>query len=157
MEENEIKFLLDVHLGKLARYLRMLGIDSIYTNDISNKELEQLAMSDNRILLSRNPFFSKISSISFYHITNEDPFRQFKQVAGHFKLSHHIQPFTRCIICNGLLVKQSKKELENLLQPNTRNFFNEFWQCSFCGHIYWKGSHYERMKRTIERLMTDDG
>jgi len=145
-------FLADVHLGRLARMLRMLGFDTEYRNDYSNDKLLEIAEKENRILLSRNGNFKNKPFIQFLLITDEDSILQLKQVVAQFALHSSFQPFSRCIVCNGHLERKEKESIAALLLENTKRYYNEFWQCSGCRKIYWKGSHYERMLKLLEML-----
>jgi len=148
-----MKFIADVHLGKLAKLLRMLGFDTLYNNSLTNSELISIALQQNRILLSRNAAINnhKAQLKSFY-ISSENPELQLQQVLQNFNLKDHIHPFTRCIACNGSLQPVAKDGILLQLPPNTNQYFNEFWQCDNCNRIYWKGSHYERMNSLIEEI-----
>lgn len=149
----EDPFIADVHLGKLARMLRLLGFDTIYKNDFTINELIKISEEQNRILLSKNNALTKNNSIQSFIVTHEDPFNQLKQVVDHFKLKDQVHPFSRCMVCNGTLETVSKKDIASLLENNTALYFDEFWQCRNCKRIYWKGSHYERMQKTIEGII----
>lgn len=143
------KFIADVHLGKLARSLRLLGFDTVYKNDYSNSQLLQISRQENRVLLSRNVSLQKHTEIESFAITSEDPLQQLKQVIDHFNLRDQFNPFSRCIVCNGILEPVAKEHVQQLLEKNTAQYFNEFRQCDHCKRIYWKGSHYERMLKMI--------
>jgi len=149
------RFIADVHLGKLARLLRMLGFDVVYDNAFTNAELISIAIEQNRILLSRNEAFGKDNSFQSFLIIDEEPDLQLTQVIKHFELKKDLAPFTRCIVCNGLLQSISKEEIKDKLLANAFQYFNEFCQCSNCGRIYWKGSHYERMKKLVEKFLSE--
>ena len=144
-------FIADVHLGKLARMLRMLGIDTVYRNIYQQEDLLNIAKSEQRILLSRNAALS-IEGVNTCLIKDKDTKKQALQVLNHYNLWEHITPFTRCMVCNGLLQEVSKADVLQLLQPKTERYFNLFWQCQGCGHVYWKGAHYDRMLKKIESL-----
>jgi uncharacterized protein len=148
----EVKFIADVHLGKLARYLRLLGFDTWYKNSATNSELKSLASSENRILLSKSELFADDTSFKSCIIKTEDSFLQLKQVIGEFKLKEDFKPFSRCMICNGLLEVVEKNTVEEKLEENTARYYHEFWQCTGCKHVYWKGAHYKRMIQLIEGL-----
>ena len=115
------KFLADVHLGKLARLLRMLGIDTIYKNTFTNKELLDISQEQDRILLSRNASFSKSKMSRSFIVTNENPFVQLKQVFDEFNLKDQIHPFSRCIVCNGALKPVTKKTVLHILRKTLLN------------------------------------
>ncbi|HSV12278.1 MAG TPA: Mut7-C RNAse domain-containing protein [Hanamia sp.] len=147
-----MKFIADVHLGKLAKLLRMLGFDVVYNHSLSNKELLLNAMNESRILLSKNNAFKNNKSIQCFILTSENPEIQLQEALIHFNLKEKINPFTKCMVCNGGLHAVTKDAIANQLQANTKHYFNEFWQCDNCKRIYWKGSHYERMMKFIEKL-----
>ncbi len=152
--DEKIKFIADVHLGKLARLLRSLGFDTAYQNSFSNKELITISREQDRVLLSRNSSLTKNDQVKAFILTSEDPLTQLKQVISQFQLNDQLHPFTVCTVCNGALEKVPKENIVHLLEPNTMRYFNEFWQCNHCKRIYWKGSHYERMLKTIERIVS---
>ena len=149
------KFIADVHCGKLAKLLRILGFDTTYNNSHTNKELLSIAAEESRILLSRNITFNKSDRVQFFFIQHEEPTEQLKQVLNHFNLKDKIHPFTRCTLCNGILEDVSKENILQQLQENTLLYYHEFWKCSTCGNIYWKGSHFNRMKKMIEEVKAD--
>lgn len=148
------KFLADVHLGKLARLLRLLGFDTFYRNNCTNNQLVQLSIHENRVLLSRKPSWLKNTAIESLIIKNEDSLLQLKQVIDHFQLKGQLHPFSRCIVCNGILQPVTKESISHLLKKNTGEYFHQFWQCHQCKRIYWTGSHYERMLKTIESIVS---
>ena len=147
-----VRFCDDVHLGKLARLLRMLGFDTFYENNLTNNELYEIARNEHRFLLSKAAGFFKFPGINFYQIKSTDPQEQLKDVIDHFHLRTSFNPFTRCLYCNEMLEKKEKEELVDALLPQTKKHFSEFWECPTCNKIYWKGSHYERMMKVIEKL-----
>jgi hypothetical protein len=145
------KFVCDVHLGKLAKLLRLLGFDTAYENSFTKIELVNIGGEQERIVLSRDRSLSK-NNFKVIIIEDEEPMHQLKQVVDALVLKNHFQLFSRCLICNGELKTVSKEEISNLLKENTSHYFNEFWQCMNCRRIYWKGSHYEKMLKTIESI-----
>lgn len=147
------KFVVDVHLGKLAKYLRMLGFDTLYRNDYMDQEIVDISVSEKRIILTRDLFILKIKEVSHgYFVRNTDPEKQIVEVISRFDLYNLIKPLSRCIECNGMLTKKSKSEISHKLEPKTKMFYDEFYKCTKCNKIYWKGSHYERMYRFIKKL-----
>ena len=144
-------FVADVHLGKLAKRLLLLGFDVCYSNVATTRALYEMAMSQNRVLLSRgtpvgNPGFA------FLLIQSEDPDIQLIQVVRHYNLYDHCAPFTRCLVCNGVLAAVPKEAVQSNLQQNTVRYFQAFWQCTACNRIYWNGSHYDRMRKLVEKI-----
>jgi uncharacterized protein with PIN domain len=150
---SEMAFIADVHLGKLAKHLRMLGIDTYYKNDLPLAALLHIAHSVNRIVLSRNAALSKPEQRSL-RIESENPMTQLHQVIRTYELKNDFHPFSRCLVCNGTLEVREKETIAMLLEEDTRRFFNQFWQCTSCQRLYWKGSHYERMMKLWRQLET---
>lgn len=148
------RFVLDNHLGKLASYLRILGFDVFYRNDIQDDELAEIVSNSNRILLTRDRQLLMRRSIQFgYWVRSLDAEFQTREIIQRFGLKDHITPFRRCLRCNALLEPISKEAIINRLEPLTKKYFDEFRICPDCDQVYWKGSHYERMLRLIDRLM----
>ena len=148
------RFVLDNHLGKLTTYLRMLGFDALYRNDIQDNELANIASNSKRILLTRDRQLLMRKTINYgYWLRSLDPEIQVREVIQRFGLKEYITPFRRCLQCNASLMPVSKEAIINRLEPLTKKYFDEFQICPECNQIYWKGSHYERMLRLIDRLM----
>ena len=144
------KFIADVHLGRLAKYLRLCGFDTVYEMTLNDREIINLSLKENRIILSRDKELLKNRHVSqSFRIMSADPVRQLKEVLSRYVLINKIHPFTRCMICNGEVVSVRKEEIESSLQPRTRSYYHEFRKCANCGKIYWEGSHYEKMKNFI--------
>lgn len=150
-------FILDVHLGKLAKYLRMTGFDTLYENWYDDRELVEISLRENRIILTRDVGLLKHKKVTHgYWIRSQKPTEQFTETAKHFDLFSKFKPFHRCTVCNGIVKKTSKQSVINHLKPNTKTYFNEFYKCLSCGKIYWKGSHFERMRKLILELAEKD-
>ncbi|MEJ2597440.1 MAG: Mut7-C RNAse domain-containing protein [Anaerolineales bacterium] len=144
-------FLLDIHLGKLARYLRILGFDTIYQNDFKDEELAEISHNQERILLTRDRRLLMRNLVQRgYCIRALQPRQQVLEVVQRFKLSDRVIPFQRCPHCNTALEAVSKADVVERLEPLTKRYFNDFHICPHCGQIYWKGSHYERMLNFID-------
>ena len=143
---RDSRFVLDGHLGRLAAYLRMLGFDCMYRNDFSDEELAQISDTEKRILITRDRGLLKRSQVSHgYLLTTRDPRQQLLAVIYRFDLVSSFKPFARCIACNGILMTINKEAVIDLLEPRTKQYFEKFKQCTDCGKIYWKGSHYDHM------------
>jgi uncharacterized protein len=153
----EPRFVLDTHLGQLAAYLRMLGFDTLYRNDYSDEELARISSVEGRILLTRDRGLLKRGIVTYGRYVREtDPQRQVVEVVRRYQLAAAIAPLRHCIRCNGLLHVVGKDQVGDRLEPKTREFYDEFSACTVCGQIYWKGSHYERMRAFIERVLGDE-
>lgn len=147
---RETKFVLDVHLGTLAKYLRLFGFDTVYRNDLQDEEIINLSLTGQRIILTRDLFILKNGKVTHgYFVRETNPKKQLTEIVRRFDLQDQFNPFTRCLECNGIILKVPKPEIENELRENTRKAFQEFCQCEVCKKIYWKGSHYEKMMRMV--------
>jgi uncharacterized protein with PIN domain len=150
---GEPAFVLDVHLGKLARLLRMLGFDILYEKDFADAQIAAIAVAQTRIVLTRDLPLLKRKTIEWgYWLRPRQPHVQLWEVIHHFDLLAYTKPFYRCITCNGLIVRVDKEQIQDELQPQTKACFHEFYQCTGCRKIYWKGSHYEKMEKFIQHL-----
>jgi len=151
---SEFRFILDVHLGKLAAYLRMAGFDTLYTNDASDDKLAEISAAENRILLTFDRVLLKRSSVVYgYCVRSRDPAMQLVEVLKHFDLFGRIHPFERCMCCNTVLQTVPKEEVLNRLPDKVRDSLNEFQLCEGCGRIYWKGTHYRRMSDFLNGMV----
>jgi hypothetical protein len=147
------KFVLDVHLGRLARELRLLGFDCIYDNQYSDPAIVQIVVQENRALLTRDIGLLKHKVLKYgYWLRSQDPKKQLMEVINYFDLSKLFKPFTRCIACNGMIEPVEKQFIIKKLPSGTINYYNEFYQCNNCKRVYWKGSHYERLVLFIEQV-----
>ena len=147
------RFVLDVHLGKLASYLRMLGFDTLYRNDYTDSELVRVSVEDDRILLSKDRTLVATGNLTrVYVVKCTDPRDQLKEVVRRFDLVESITPFTRCMVCNGALEPVEKERIVSRLPPRVAASFEEFRLCPDCSHVYWKGSHYRRMESFIQTI-----
>jgi uncharacterized protein len=147
------RFVLDTHLGRLAAYLRMLGFDSLYRNDYSDQLLAGITVNEGRILLTRDRGLLKRKEITRgYCVRSMEPREQIREILDRFDLIGMFHPFSRCLRCNGLLIKVAKSEIISSLQPKTGRFYDEFTRCEICGQVYWKGSHYAHILRIIHDL-----
>jgi uncharacterized protein with PIN domain/sulfur carrier protein ThiS len=148
------RFVLDIHLGRLAAYLRMFGFDTLWRNDYPDEELAHVASTEQRILLTRDRGLLKRSIVRYgYCVREKYPRRQVIEVARRFKLGRTAQPFLRCLRCNGLLKSVDKEEIRDQLDPLTCQYHDVFTQCRECNQIYWRGTHYERMLPFVQEVL----
>ena len=148
------RFVLDCHLGRLARYLRQFGFDTLYRNDYTDDELAQTSAEEQRILLTRDRSLLKRSIITHgYFIREFDPRKQLNEVIRRFDLRQQIVPFGRCTRCNGMVEAVDKATILDRLEPKTRLYFDSFWQCASCGQIYWEGSHVKHMIKLTDEVL----
>ncbi len=150
---REPMFILDVHLGRLAGYLRMLGFDAVYRNRADDAELARDAGGEKRILLTRDRGLLKHSAVTHgYWLRETDSRRQAAEVVRRFDLARSLRPFTRCMACNQVLQLVSKAEVLDRIPPRAASSHQEFRECPGCHRVYWQGTHYQRMQRWINEL-----
>lgn len=150
---RDLRFILDVHLGKLAKYLRMLGFDTHYNNRYADEEIALQAYIENRILLTRDIGLLKRRDVSRgYWLRNQQPKMQLEEILLHFDLFSDIRPLSRCMTCNGMIQPVSKEDVYDRLLRDTREHFDQFYQCKNCGKIYWKGSHFTKMMEFVKEM-----
>jgi hypothetical protein len=150
---GETRFVLDIHLGRLAAYLRMLGFDSLYRNDFDDEVLAELSAAQDRILLTRDRRLLMRRAVQYgYCLRSLDSRRQVLEVLRRYRLAERVAPFRRCLRCNHPLEEVSKEDVLAQLEPLTRQYYDEFHRCPACGQVYWKGSHYERMQTLITQF-----
>jgi len=149
----ETKFVLDVHLGRLAAYLRMLSFDTLYQNNYEDSELATISVAEQRILLTcdKKLLMRKVITHGYY-VRERQPKKQLLEIIKRFNMLNGFKPFTRCMSCNSEIKAVDKEAIKARLMPRTLKDYNEFWQCSTCKNIYWKGSHYQRMQEQIKLL-----
>ena len=150
---REPSFILDVHLGKLARYLRIAGFDSLYSNSYKDEEITDIAARESRIILTRDRGLLKRSIVERgCWIRSQNPYKQLKEVISRFSLGSMIRPLTICPVCNGRIYPVEKSRIADRLPPKTALYFNEFSKCSMCGRIFWKGSHFRGIEPLLETI-----
>lgn len=151
------RFVLDNHLGKLASLLRILGLDALYRNDYQDDELARIAEQEGRVLLTRDRRLLMRKAIRQGHwMRSTDPQAQLLEVMQRYALAGWLRPFRRCPRCNAPLRAVEKAQVLERLEPLTKAYFDEFHICPGCGQIYWKGSHYERIRARFAGLMEEE-
>ncbi len=148
------RFVVDVNLGRLARYLRLLGFDTWYRNDYRDRELAELAGREGRILLTRDRRLLHHAQVTHgYFVRATHPQAQVREVFRRLDLYRAARPFHRCTLCNAPVAPVAKEAIWDRLPPKTRHACDEFQICRGCGAIYWKGSHYENMAQFVQEIL----
>ncbi|MGD0726902.1 MAG: Mut7-C RNAse domain-containing protein [Spirochaetia bacterium] len=151
---RETRFAVDVHLGKLARLLRMVGFDAQYSNTIGDEELARLARLEKRIILSRDRGLLKRRTVTHgYLVRSAAPRRQLAEVLRRFDLAGGLSMFTRCMECNLPLARVDKASIAALLPVVVASTYNDFSRCPGCGRVFWRGTHWERMKALAAEVL----
>jgi uncharacterized protein with PIN domain len=150
---RDTRFVLDGHLGKLARLLRMLGFDSLYRPDFTDAEIVALGSEEMRIILTRDVELLKANAVTHgYWVRATLPGEQVKEVLDRFDLLAQVRPFQRCMVCNAPIDQVDKSAVLSSLPRKVRELHDEFFRCSGCRKVYWKGTHYQEMMAQIQNL-----
>jgi len=152
---EETRFIADVMLGKLSKWLRMLGCDTLYFRETNDDELVARTVKEKRQLLTRKTHLMQRNDIKDYlfFISHNDPLKQLGEVIEHYKLTS-VPPaaFTRCLICNQKLKESTPERIRSRVPDYVVNTQKHFLTCSSCKRIYWRGTHYENMQKTLKRI-----
>lgn len=147
------RFVIDVNLGRLARLLRVLGFDVWWSSGADDQTLADISLGQQRILLTRDRALLKRRAVTHgLFVRSDDPEEQTLEVIRRLDLRQRLAPFTRCVRCNGMLVRVAKDEVIDHLEPLTRRYYDDFSRCAECGRIYWPGSHHARLVSLVEGL-----
>jgi len=150
---REPKFICDVHLGRLARYLRMMGFDIAYKNNFDDEEIVKKSIEERRAILTKDKGILKRNEVTHgYFVRSKKVEEQTKEVIKRFNLQKQIKEFTRCLECNTELTKIAKEKISVNLPPKVNQSQEEFFSCPGCGKLYWKGTHHQKMLAFVETL-----
>jgi uncharacterized protein with PIN domain len=143
------RFLLDVHLGTLARRMRLLGLDTAYHNDMDDPSLVVQANAERRVLLTQDRGLLRRRALWFgAYVRGSRPDDQLRDLLDRF--APVLSPWTRCTACNGVLVPVDKEEIERDLEAGTRRSYDVYGRCAGCGQVYWRGAHGDHLERIVE-------
>lgn len=154
---DQPRFVVDVNLGRLARYLRLLGLDCLYHNNFDDKTIAEISSKTQRIVLTRDRKLLQRKIIIYgYFVRAEMPKIQVKEVLTKFNLYPLLKPLTRCTYCNGKLIQTEKRTITHRLKPLTKKYYEKFLVCSNCDQVYWQGSHSSRVERLIKEFSNEN-
>lgn len=147
-------FIADVHLGKLAKTLRLLGIDCTFNKDWDDERIIANSNNEQRMILTRDLELLKNGRTRYgYWIRSTDPDEQINELFDRFDLLDKIEPFTRCMRCNGFLKQVPLEKIEERVPPKVKQWHSEYWQCSSCDQVYWQGSHFKKLQQKVDELV----
>jgi uncharacterized protein with PIN domain len=151
------KFIVDHNVGKLARWLRLMGYDARFFQGENDAELVAIALKEGRVILTRDTRIMQRrlvtkGKLKALLIGSDQPHEQIHQVIDSLRLDYRFNPFSLCLECNRPLVERKKAELKDLVPPYVFKTQEQFRQCPACGRIYWRGTHWRAMTRRLEGL-----
>ena len=151
---RHLRFVTDTHLGRLSRYLRLLGFDTVHYNDFNPRGLIEVSIRQARVLLTRSRRLLQHKVITRGILVREvDPRMQLKAIFQRLDLHAEARPFSRCLCCNGLVRPTSKQRVAHRLPSRVRDRYQAFFLCSSCNRVYWKGTHFKRMTRFVHDVL----
>lgn len=150
------RFVADAHLGALARFLRMLGFDTVHDNGLSDETIRDLAAECGRVVLTRDRELLKCREIALgAYVRALAPGLQLREIVGRFGLAPHARPFTRCLRCNVPLLPVDKADVLERVPAQVAQQHHVFQRCPGCARIYWPGSHHARMRAALSGMLGD--
>ncbi|PJA29543.1 MAG: hypothetical protein CO189_01755 [candidate division Zixibacteria bacterium CG_4_9_14_3_um_filter_46_8] len=154
-KQNKTAFICDDNLGKLAKLLKACGYDTLFQKTIADGELIAKALAEDRTIISRDRRLArKGAPENLLIIKTDDPDEQLKDVLLSLGLKPEFKDWlTRCLECNILLAKVSKEENKNRIPPYVFFTQSEFFKCSNCDKLFWKGTHHQRMMERLLKIM----
>ncbi|NWF78404.1 MAG: Mut7-C RNAse domain-containing protein [Chloroflexi bacterium] len=158
----EIKFIADNNVGKLARWLRLMGYDTRLLKQKDDRQMIKTALSENRVILTKDAQFMKrrlvtSGTLKALHIKQDDPKLQVQQVVKTLQLDYHFKPFSLCLECNQALLPRGKEEVQNLVPPHVLETQTQYTECPACHRIYWPGTHWRAMVKKLQDLQRGGG
>ena len=153
----EIRFIADNNVGKLARWLRVMGYDTLLFKQKDDNKMIKIALSEDRVILTRDAQLMKRrlvtdGKLKAMIITQDSPREQLQETVKKLNLSYHFNPFSLCLECNHALIPRSKEEMQNLVPPCVFKTQNQYMECPVCHRIYWQGTHWQAMIKELKNL-----
>jgi uncharacterized protein with PIN domain len=151
----EIKFIVDNNVGKLARWLRLMGYDTLLLKQKDDNQMIQRTLSENRVVLTKDAQFMKRRLVTngilkAIHIKQDDPKLQVQEVVQILNLNYHFKPFSLCLECNRMLTPRSKEEVQNLVPTHVLETQTQYTECPACHRVYWSGTHWRAMVKKLQ-------
>jgi uncharacterized protein with PIN domain len=147
------KFVADVHLGRLTKYLRMMGFDVFYRNNLKDNEIVNMSLKERRAILTKDRGILKRNEVTHgYWVRSIKVNEQAIEILKRFDLKNQINEFSRCIECNQLLKPVLKEKILDELPVKVVQSQDEFYRCPSCTKIFWKGAHYQKMLSFIQSV-----
>lgn len=155
------RFIVDTNVGRLARWLRMMGYDALFINKIDDEGLIAIGLKEKRVLLTKDTQIMRrrvvtSGKLKALLIEGDNHKAQLHQVVKAMNLDFEGRQFTLCLECNEPLIPRGKEEVGDLVPPYVFQTQSHYVECPRCHRIYWRGTHWQRMKRELETLVEDE-
>jgi uncharacterized protein with PIN domain len=153
----EIKFIADNNVGKLARWLRLIGYDTVLFKQKDDAQMIKIALGENRVILTKDAQFMNRrlvtnGTLKTVHIEQDDPGLQVREVVETLSLDYDFKPFSRCLECNRALVARDKEGVKGIIPSHVFETQTQYTQCPACHRIYWPGTHWQAMGQKLKNL-----
>ncbi|MFC1914205.1 Mut7-C RNAse domain-containing protein [Chloroflexota bacterium] len=154
---SELRFIVDENVGKLAKWLRLMGYDTIFFNGSDDASMVRKALREDRVVLTRDTQIMKRGVVTSgrlrtIFIDSEEPEQQMQRVISTLNLDCHFKPFSVCLECNQPLEERSRDEVKDHVPPYVFKTQHQYMECPACHRIYWRGTHWQAMALRLERL-----
>ena len=154
---NNLQFIVDTNVGKLAKWLRMLGYNTLFFDDGDDSRMITMALKENRIIITRDTqiVLRRVVAIGMLRvilITSDQPQQQIQQVVDTLKLDYETRAFSLCLECNQLLEERTKQQVKDRVPPYVFQTQDKYVECPACQRIYWKGTHWQAMTKKLDKL-----
>jgi len=148
------KFIADINLGDIVKYMRVLGLDLYFDPLLSTREIIEISKRENRVILTKSRKLLKFKDVSHgIFIRPGTTTEQIRRIIDYLDIKDNIKPFSRCLCCNTLLDIVLKEKILDRIPPKTKEFCDEYVQCQSCDKIYWKGTHFINMKKVVRQIL----
>jgi len=148
------KFIADINIGDIVKYMRVLGLDLYYDPLLSTREIIEISKRENRVILTKSRKLLKFKDVSHgIFIRPGTTTEQIRRIIEFLDIKDKIKPFSRCLRCNTLLNIVLKEKIIDRIPPKTKEFCNEYVQCRSCNKIYWKGTHFINMEKVVRQIL----
>ena len=153
----EIKFIVDNNVGKLAKWLRIMGYDAVLFSEVDDGKMVKTALAEDRVILTKDSQIMKRRLVTSGRlkavlIKDDDIRAQLRQVVTALKLGYHFRPFSICLECNQKLVEKDKESVRELVPPYVFKTQEQYMECPSCHRLYWRGTHWQAMSRELDEL-----
>lgn len=149
------RFIADINLGDIVRYMRALGFDVYFDPKLSPRNINAISKNENRIILTKNRMLLKLKDVTHGILIRPGTAAdQIKRIIDYLDIKEMVRPFSRCLLCNSLLEDISKDSVEDRIPPKTRAFCDKYAICRSCNKIYWRGTHFTKIKAVTEEILS---